>query len=1041
MRTLVQYLRIPSAVLLTIFAAPGTTYAQTFEVVHAFDGGAREPNGPVVFDGAGGLIFTIFQGGVFRKGTVQRTDPVGGRTRLHDFAADGSEGIGPVAPLTPWVDGWFAGSTSNGGLNDHGTLFAVRLDGTFSVLHVFDGSDGDSPSAPFVRGADGALYGSTAGGGPSGKGVLFKLTRDGFSVLHSFSGSDGQFPGGGMIGGLDVLTVGADGAIYGTTVAGAQGYGTIFRIASDDTVTTIHEFGGRPTSPLVHGPDGALYGSQAPASGTTGSVVGSIFRVSPDGSFSIVRELTPPLGLPQRLTVGADGLLYAATSGGSFNKGVLFRISTTGVLTVLSEFEGIPDAGSPQGGLVLAADGALYGISVPLVLRRPASVYRFGADGTFSIIPTLSISSDGGEVAPLAVGEDGAVYGTWRTGGTAGAGSIFRVGLDGTFTEVESFGIPGGSGPDTALVTAADGAMYGIAGAGTFNRGVFYRLVPGGTLTPLHNFDATEGWAPYSDLVEGIDGALFGVSRFGGTAHDLGLAAGVGSAFRMRLDGTLTVLHDFESGTHPNGAFPRDELARGSDGALYGVTETGGAHGAGTIFRIAPDGGFTTIHHFASDVDGLTPRGPLTPWVDGALYGVAASGGNTGPPSARSGTVYRVWPDGTFTLLHQFTGSDGSGPHAPLVPGPDNALYGMTGNGGAHNNGTIFKVNADGTVDTIHSFSDAEGWAASLTTPLVFGADGALYGRTGSNRAGGDGALFRVESDGTLTIVHPFAGEGVAAPLTRIKDRVYGATSSGGEFGGGMIYAIEPDGTFTILKHLNLEIDGAGIERRFELATDGNVYGVAPFGGPRGGGVVFRLVDSRAGQEIALAPLTTRYYGDPDFVPDVSVSSGLPLTLQASGSCSMVNGAVHLDGVGTCNVTASQPGNATYLPSQPVSQSFGVFYSWSGVRPPLARHAEFKAGRTIAVTFQLTGASAAVTQLQPTIEVVQTSTSSGERPGNGQPGGEPDASGATIVGTFVYRRGQYVYDLDTTSMKPGSWDLHINLLDGDDHVVPIVIRE
>jgi uncharacterized repeat protein (TIGR03803 family) len=77
----------------------------------------------------------------------------------------------------------------------------------------------------------------------------------------------------------------------------------------------------------------------------------------------------------------------------------------------------------------------------------------------------------------------------------------------------------------------------------------------------------------------------------------------------------------------------------------------------------------------------------------GTLYGTTASGGSSG-----DGTVFKVNTDGTgYTVLKNFTGSDGSGPAAGLVLS-GGTLYGTTANGGDLNNGTVFRIDLPPTV-------------------------------------------------------------------------------------------------------------------------------------------------------------------------------------------------------------------------------------------------------------------------------------------------------------------------------------------------------
>ena len=127
---------------------------------------------------------------------------------------------------------------------------------------------------------------------------------------------------------------------------------------------------------------------------------------------------------------------------------------------------------------------------------------------------------------------------------------------------------------------------------------------------------------------------------------------------------------------------------------LYGTAAAGGIEGNGTLFAIHTDGtGFTNLHSLTYG-DGVGPSGGFS-LSGNTLYGTANGGGTSG-----NGTVFAIHTDGTsFTNLHTFSYSDGVNPHAGLVlSGNSNTLYGATTIGGSSGNGTVFRVNTDGTV-------------------------------------------------------------------------------------------------------------------------------------------------------------------------------------------------------------------------------------------------------------------------------------------------------------------------------------------------------
>src|SRR5438876_180945 len=103
-------------------------------------------------------------------------------------------------------------------------------------------------------------------------------------------------------------------------------------------------------------------------------------------------------------------------------------------------------------------------------------------------------------------------------------------------------------------------------------------------------------------------------------------------------------LHNF-SGT-PDGANPSGELIMDSAGNLYGTTVNGGSNGLGSVFRLAPDGTYTILYSFmGGSLDGANPYGSLVMDGSGNLYGTTRLGGNGGSPNGPgNGTVYRLTP-------------------------------------------------------------------------------------------------------------------------------------------------------------------------------------------------------------------------------------------------------------------------------------------------------------------------------------------------------------------------------------------------------------
>lgn len=208
----------------------------------------------------------------------------------------------------------------------------------------------------------------------------------------------------------------------------------------------------------------------------------------------------------------------------------------------------------------------------------------------------------------------------------------------------------------------------------------------------LYRFEgAADGSDPDSvpPLTMGAGGVLYGLTGLGGTfgggtAYSLTPPSSPGGAW------TEAVLHSF--GGPGDGSGTYSGLAWGSDGALYGVTEAGGAYGNGTVFSLAPpatpggDWTETVIYSFGARAnDGAQPYGTPVFGKQGVMYGTTTTGGvGSGCPLA-CGIAFSLTPPAapggawTEAILHTFGQSgDGLHPASSLLIGHDGALYGTT---------------------------------------------------------------------------------------------------------------------------------------------------------------------------------------------------------------------------------------------------------------------------------------------------------------------------------------------------------------------------
>ncbi len=354
-----------------------------------------------------------------------------------------------------------------------------------------------------------------------------------------------------------------------------------------------------------------------------------------------------------------------------------------------------------------------------------------------------------------------------------------------TLTTIYDFDVNGGANGinPNPLIVGKDGNFYGstITGTGGSSRGEVFKLTPDGTLTILHRFHGgMDGSYPETALVQDDAGNLYGSSAGDFSIDTSASRSEVPTIFKLTPDGTLTTLHAFDYAVTISGA--SSTLLRESDGSLYGTAYGNGNDAAGTIFKLAPDGTFTTLHTFGGvGFNAVNSLSPLVRGGDGALYGTTLNGGTN-----NLGTIFKLSPDGTFTTIHNFgTVSadhpvDGVNPKGDLLLGRDGNIYGLTRASkvrplyGAVTDGSaiFFRVTPGGTVSTAYDFNEFVGIAFNAPTSLTQGNDGNIYAASGD-------ALCQLAPDGYLSLlynVYVAGDKGNIGPVAQAQDgSFYGA--------------------------------------------------------------------------------------------------------------------------------------------------------------------------------------------------------------------------------------------------------------------------
>jgi uncharacterized repeat protein (TIGR03803 family) len=368
-------------------------------------------------------------------------------------------------------------------------------------------------------------------------------------------------------------------------------------------------------------------------------------------------------------------------------------------LTVLYSFTGGTDGYLPASPLIRDSAGNLYGVTFrggDSNCDRGSScgvVFKVDANGKETVLHRFTGKADGAyPVGSLARDSAGNLYGTANYGGNLacdqgfGCGTVFRLDTTGKLTTLHIFTGTDGASPNGGLILDAAGNLYGttFAGGSASNSGTVFKIDASGNHTVLYRFTGkVDGKNPVAGVIRDAAGNLFGTTYRGGTFY-----FGSGTVFKLDSTGKETVLHTFIPNGLLDGADPYASVVpNGED--FYGTTSAGGSSEFGTVFKLDNANNETVLYNFTGGTDGRYPQNsPVVLDASGNLYGTTEFGGD----SNDDGTVFKVDQSGTETVLHRFTGTDGSGPMAGVITDSAGNLYGTTYQGGAFGYGTVFKI-------------------------------------------------------------------------------------------------------------------------------------------------------------------------------------------------------------------------------------------------------------------------------------------------------------------------------------------------------------
>lgn len=528
-----------------------------YQLLYSFDNVAeRLPRGGVIEGIDGKLYGMVETGGLHGGGVIFGLNKSGANFEvLHHF--NGIEGKTPYGEVVQASDGRLYGMASQGGTHDSGTIFGIDPDGTdFVKLYDFS-TKGFQPTGSLIIDNE-KLVGVAQGGGPSfvSDGVIFQINFDGTGFEELFTDNTiNRFFYSGTLLKLN------DGNYYGVTSHhGWDEYGTVYKLnPTTKQLTNLLSFdlpeGNAIEGGLVKAANGMVYG----VTGTGGqNARGVIFSIHPETfEYTILHHFTGGYdgGYPfSALTDTQNGYLVGlSTIGGNHDAGTVYRIRYDG-----TDFEKLYDLSYnglyfPYSEFVMGPGGKLYGTMLGGGAHEKGGIVKMNLDGTmFEVMHEFSGPDGSRPMGALIVGSDEAMYGVTTAGGTQDRGTIFRIEADGTFEKLLDIPQLQTTENFNYFFAGRDGMLYlpmnSISGA------VIYRVDP---TDPTHAVSVAAQLPVYSlqgPFTQDENGDYYGVAPYYGTFN-------IGAIVKMDEDFTnFTVLNVL----HPGCGYTRGRLIFGS---------------------------------------------------------------------------------------------------------------------------------------------------------------------------------------------------------------------------------------------------------------------------------------------------------------------------------------------------------------------------------------------------------------------------------------------------------------------------------------------
>ncbi len=502
----------------------------------------------------GGLLFGLtYGGGSNSVGTLFEYDPVGVTLTVRVNFDGTSKGSYPSGSLVKASNGLLYGMTSLGGANGFGTLFEYNSGTTTLTKKIdFNSANGSLPQSKLFQATDTNLYGATTNGGANNEGVLFRyvIGTNSLTVRANFNSADiGSNPASSLV-------QAADGKLYGVApYGGPTTNGTLFAYdPTNDAISKRVDFsnssnGSNPQSGMVLAPNGLFYGMTSLGGA---NAQGVLYEYDPATDIYTSKVDLSSSGTGSSpsgsLVLASNGNLYGMTSAGGANgDGVIFEYVPGSIsVSVKVNFSAATIGSAPKGSLMQPLNSPLlYGMTNAGGPSAHGTLFTFDPNTSALVVKySFTATSDGtSPQGSLVQAANGKLYGTTSSGGAGTSGVLFEYDIStDTYAKKVDFTGSNGANPYGDIVQATDGKLYGMTnGGGANSNGIIFQYDPyvaSGNYAVKFSFNsAVNGSAPYGALTEAAPGKLFGTTSSGG-------AQGSGTFFQYDIAGTFTKIKD-----------------------------------------------------------------------------------------------------------------------------------------------------------------------------------------------------------------------------------------------------------------------------------------------------------------------------------------------------------------------------------------------------------------------------------------------------------------------------------------------------------------